>query len=253
MTDNFYDKVAKKFGHYHTGAKYITEYPNGNPEEVFKKSVVDLSSVKKLALDAGCADGRFTLSMAPYFKKITAIDISKGMLDAANVLKKEKNITNVDFQYMDVHNISYSPESFDLIYNRRGPADYPQFSRLLKSGGYYVEINIGEKDAQEIKEVFQRGQNFGEWNDPKMSKITRRLQENEFTIVLAQEYLYNEYYVSYRDMDLFLQGVPIFTDFDSTKDKELLQKYTDTFQTEKGIRLSRHRLVTVAQKKVEAE
>ena len=39
MIQNFYDKVAKKFGIYHTGAKYSKEYLAGDPEEIFKKNV----------------------------------------------------------------------------------------------------------------------------------------------------------------------------------------------------------------------
>ncbi|MDO8497405.1 MAG: hypothetical protein Q7S61_02565 [bacterium] len=40
MVNNFYDKVAKKFGRYHTGAKYNTEYPKGEPGKVFKDKLL---------------------------------------------------------------------------------------------------------------------------------------------------------------------------------------------------------------------
>lgn len=73
MSNNFYDKVAKKFGGYHTPSKHTTEYPNGEPEKVFKDKLLELSGKDKIALDTGCADGRFTLSIAPCFKKIVAI------------------------------------------------------------------------------------------------------------------------------------------------------------------------------------
>ncbi len=246
MVKNFYDKVAKKFGRYHTGAKYITEYSDGEPEKVFKEKLLELSGKNKIALDVGCADGRFTLSIAPYFQKVVAIDMSKRMLEAAGKLQKEKLIINVDFNYMNVHDIAYPNKTFDLIYSRRGPTDYPKFKRLLKSNGYYVEINIGEKDAQEIKEVFGRGQGFGEWNNSRLKEYRQTLEDNKFKIIFAREYLYNEYYSSYEDLDLFLQGVPIFEDFDSVKDKKLLEGYVTKFKTEKGIRFPRHRIVIVA-------
>ena len=67
----------------------------------------------------------------------------------------------------------------------------------------------------------------------------------EFRRVLFRS---NEYYVSYQDLDLFLQGVPIFEDFDSTKDKENLSKYAQQNSTDKGIRMERHRTVIVLQK-----
>ena len=45
---------------------------------------------------------------------------------------------------------------------------------------------------------------------------------------------------------MFLQSVPILPDFDSEKDKPLLQKYINKFQNNEGIELERHRLVFVA-------
>ena len=117
--NNFYDKVAKKFGQYHTGVKYSKECPAGDPEEVFKKNLLELSGKAKIALDTGCADGRFTLSIAPHFKKVIAIDLSKGMLKAAKKLQKDKGMSNVDFKYMDAHRIEYPDKTFDVIYNRR--------------------------------------------------------------------------------------------------------------------------------------
>jgi len=67
-------------------------------------------------------------------------------------------------------------------------------------------------------------------------------------VFFAQNYLYNEYYASYEDIDLFLQGVPIFEDFDSEKDQRLLEEYVAKFKIEKGIKLSRHRVVIIAKK-----
>ena len=51
MTSNFYNKVARKFGNYHTDARYTQEYPDNNPEEVFKEKLLSVSGKDKLALD----------------------------------------------------------------------------------------------------------------------------------------------------------------------------------------------------------
>lgn len=69
MSENFYDKVAKKFGGYgySTNPMYTSEYPSGEPEKVFKDKLLGLSSKDKTALDIGCADGKFTLAIAPFF------------------------------------------------------------------------------------------------------------------------------------------------------------------------------------------
>lgn len=248
MTTDFYDKVAKKFGSYHTSDKHITEYSNGDPEKVFKGKLLELAGKDKIALDVGCADGRFALSVSPYFKKIVAIDLSKEMLKSAKKLKIEKKINNVFFEEQDAFATTFEDISFDIVYTRRGPSNYKEALRLLKQKGYFVEINIGGKDCQEIKEVFGRGQNFGEWNNSRIGKDKEELKSLRFEMIFAEEYFYNEYYASYEDLDLFLQGVPIFEDFDSEKDKINLTKYVSKFQTNKGIKLPRHRIVLVAQK-----
>lgn len=248
MKNNFYDKVAKKFGKYHTGARYITEYSNGEPEKVFKEKLLGLSSKDKTVLDVGCADGRFTLSIASYFKKVIAIDISTGMLNAARKIQEKSSVANVTFEKQNAEKTTYQNKMFDVIFSRRGPTPFSEFYRLLKPNGYFVGINIGEKDCVKIKKIFGRGQGYGKWNTSKLEKDKQKLKDTGFKVIFAQDYLYDEYYSSYEDLDLFLQGVPIFEDFDSEKDKELLQKYINRFQTKKGIQLSRHRVVIVAQK-----
>lgn len=39
MSQDFYDKVAKKFGNYTTPAKFIADFPDGEPEKVFKQKL----------------------------------------------------------------------------------------------------------------------------------------------------------------------------------------------------------------------
>ena len=248
MSSGFYDKVVRKFGSYHTPAKYTGKFPRGDPEEVFKNKLLEVSGPEKVALDVGCADGRFTLSVAKFFKKIYAIDLSKGMLAAANKFKKEQGVSNVEFQTEDASKTSFPDSMFDVIYDRRGPTFYGEFFRLLRNGGHYLEIGIGEKDTQDIQKIFGRGQGYGKWDQSRLKKDVGELKEAGFKILYKEEFVYNEFYHSYEDLDIFLQGVPIFPDFDSEKDKELLKKYAKTFTTPEGIRLERHRIVVLAQK-----
>ncbi len=251
MSSNFYDKVAKKFGGYAFGkghVKHFTEYPNGDPEEIFKKKLLGLANKNKIALDAGCGDGKFAFQIAKYFLNITGIDTSRELLKIAGQKQNLLQTKNVIFKLQDAAKTSFSDKSFDVIYSRRGPTPFSEFHRLLKSGGYFIGIDIGEKDCREIKEIFGRGQDFGQWDISRLERDKQKLKKAGFKIVFSQDYLYDEYYASYEDLDLFLQGVPIFEDFDSEKDKQSLRKYVANFQTEKGIRFPRHRVVIVARK-----
>lgn len=245
----FYDKVAKKFGSYSSHIhNSITEYPKGEPEKVFKQKLIRVSEKDNVVLDLGCADGKFSLEVSPYFKKIIAIDLSQGMLNVGIKWQKEQKIKNVSFERMDAYKTKYKDGSFDVIYSRRGPSKFSEIKRLLKKDGYYVEIEIGERDAQKIKEVFGRGQGFGDWKESRLKKQMKELEEMRFKITFAEEYSYNEYYKTEKDLITFLEGVPIFEDFDVKKDKECLDKYIKLYKTKKGIKLPRHRIVFVVKK-----
>ena len=250
MTVNFYDKVAKKFGGYGYGHghRYTSEYPMGDPEKIFKEKLLELSSEDKVALDIGCADGKFTLSVAPYFKKVYGIDTSKINLDIANSHSAGKRSQNVEYSLQNASHTSFKDSFFDLAYCRRGPSYYQEYHRILKTKGYYFEIGIGEKDTMELKKIFGSGQNYGKWDKSRLDRDLKELKGLGFKVVFAKNYYALEYYPSYEEIDLFLQGVPIFEDYDSKKDKKSLQKYVKKFSTNKGILLPRHRLVIVVQK-----
>jgi len=249
MSKDFYDKVAGKFGNYNTPAKFVREYFEGDPEDIFKQKLLEVGSPNKVVLDVGCADGRFTLSIASNFKRVVAIDTSEGMLAAAKRNQKELGIGNIDFVNHNVHAMTFAPNSFDVVYSRRGPTDYPSFKRILKPGGYFLDIDIGEKDTQGIKEIFGRGQNYGKWNESVLIKDKEEIRKEDFEVIYAKEFEYNEYYPSYKDLDIFLQGVPLFEDYDTVKDKRYLEEYIKKYQSKKGINLPRHRVVTVSIRK----
>jgi ubiquinone/menaquinone biosynthesis C-methylase UbiE len=245
----FYNKVAKKFWNYSSHTyKVKREYLKGDPEKIFKQKLIKVSRKNKVALDVGCADGKFSLFMSSYFKKIIAIDLSQGMLNAGIKWQKEQKIKNVSFGRADAYKTKYKDKAFDVIYSRRGPSKFSEIFRLLKNEGYFVEIKIGEKDTQKIKEIFGRGQDFGDWKESRLKKHKKELEDTGFKVIFSQEYFYNEYYKTDKDLKTFLEGVPIFEDFDAKKDKKYLEKYTKLCKTKKGIKLLRHRLVFVAQK-----
>jgi len=253
MATNFYDRVAKKFGGYSYGTNkpnYIKEYSNGDPESVFKEKLIKLAGSEKNVLDVGCGDCKFAFGISENFEKIVGIDTSSGLLKIAKEKQKYLKIKNVSFSLQDAEKTNLKNEFFDVIYCRRGPRYLKESWRLLKKGGYYIEVGIGEKDTKDIQKIFDRGQNYGGWDESRLKKISGEAASIGFKVIFAKDYFYNEYYKSFKDMDIFLQGVPIFEDYDSEKDKNLLIKYADKFKTEKGIKLPRHRIVFVFQKPV---
>lgn len=201
-----------------------------------------------MALDVGCGDGKFAFGIAQNFQHIQGIDSSKELIKIALSKKEEFNVQNINFKLEDARKMSFPDGSFDIAFCRRGPSFYEEYYRVLKSGGYYLEIGIGEKDCADIKMVFGRGQNYGEWDNSRLTKDKEELNRISFKSIYAEDFIYSEYYPSIEALDDFLQGVPIFEDFDSEKDRAHLENYCAKFSSEKGILLPRHRVVYVVQK-----
>jgi len=249
--DNYYDKVAKKFEGYAFGSnnpKYSTEYSSGNPEKIFKKKLLETAKTNMVGLDVGCGDGKFAFSIANNFAKIIGFDSSHELLKIAARKQKEFKVENVSFVFGDAQKTPFENELFDIIFNRRGPSFYKEYYRLLKRDGYYLEIGIGEKDCVDLKKVFGRGQGYGAWDQSRLEKDKKEFNQLGFKIIYAKAISYSEYYESKEEFDNFLQGVPIFEDFDSDKDKTKLEAYSEKFKTPKGILVLRQRVVYVVQK-----
>ena len=249
MSD-FYDKVARQFGGYDLSdsePRHTSEYPNGDPEEVFKVKILELIKPNCAALDIGCGDGTFSFSIADKFTKLVGLDSSNELVNIANEKKAQRNIANIDFVFGDAAKTPFLNESFDVIFNRRGPSFYHEYARLLKENGYYIEIGIGEKDAMELKKAFGRGQNYGAWGKSRLEHDKSEFESAGVNVIFARDYVYSESYLSKNEFELFLKRVPIFEDFDPIRDSKYLDKYFLKYLNGSQVKLDRHRVVYVVQ------
>jgi ubiquinone/menaquinone biosynthesis C-methylase UbiE len=249
----FYDEVAKKLGGYgfaNDNLTYRSEYPSGDPELEFYNAVMSLAGQNSTALDIGCGDGIFSFRVADAFLKIDGIDNSKELIKIAKQKATELGKDNVHFVFGDAGSMPYKDATFDAAFNRRGPSFYEEYCRVLIPGGAYVEVGIGEQDSRALKEVFGRGQDYMEWVERRVDKDKQAFKQIGFSVVRAEDYFYKEFYPSREMFEVFLEGVPIFEDFDRQKDKELLDKYCASHTTANGeIALDRHRVLYVLRKK----
>ena len=245
---DFYSRVARKFGGYQSDAQRTTIYRSANPEQLFDQLVLSLAGSDRLLLDVGCADGRNVLRLAPTFLTVYAIDLSLEMLVAAQRNQQTAGVTNIHFEQQDGGQMRFADGTLDVVTSRRGPTFVAEFWRVLKPNGHFVSLEIGEQDAQAIKQVFGRGQFYGQWNTSLMQSDQRSLLDGGFKIVSAQEFWFDEYYQSRADLSRFLEAVPIFEDYDPLHDAARLDRYIEQAQTDQGIHLPRHRYVLLAQK-----
>ncbi|XP_056391911.1 putative methyltransferase DDB_G0268948 [Hyla sarda] len=65
-----------------------------------------------MALDVGCGTGRYTLPLAPHFKKVVGIDISESQI---NVAKQNTSLDNVSYMVAAAEKLPMENNSVDLV------------------------------------------------------------------------------------------------------------------------------------------
>ncbi len=92
-------------------------------------------------LDCGCGPGFFSVILSRNGNKVTGIDQAEGMLEKARENAKKAGVSP-EFKKMDLEDIDYPDNSFDLILSRNvtwnlsePDAVYAEWMRLLKKDG----------------------------------------------------------------------------------------------------------------------
>lgn len=83
--------------------------------EYFKNLLPSLSGNK--VLEVGTASGYFANILALSGYDVIAIDLSPAMINEAKIVSQKLGV-DIDYYVMDAQNISFEPESFDLIFTR---------------------------------------------------------------------------------------------------------------------------------------
>ena len=115
----------------------------------------------KNVLDAGCGNGRDCIYINQKGFKVKGIDLSKEMLVIA-----KKMVPKVDFEVMDITNITYSDNSYDGIISNCSffhipveelPKTLNSFSKILKPNGKLLLILQEGLGEAMIEEPFRKG------------------------------------------------------------------------------------------------
>ena len=249
MSDkDFWNKVGSKIGYNHSHIKYSNTAETG--ENKFKEMIMKRSRDSKI-LDIGCADGAFTLKISAHSRRIIGIDNSIEMIKKAREKKKLSKIGNVVFELMDVNDIDFDDNVFDVVFSRRGPATSSRKAlsesyRVLKHGGFFAEITIGETDCHDIGKIFGRGQMMK--IKDHISPLKRKMMDDVgFVKTDVEEFFYREKFATLQDLIMLLETTPIIPDFDVNKDSANVEKIRKLFG-EKDIEIRRHRVVISGEK-----
>lgn len=127
-----------------------------NPEllqdrDVSKKLKYIVNNIQgKTALDLACGTGRNSIYLANYGFEVEALDISEVAINAL----KEKDITNVSTQLIDLEGFIPMQNTYDLIVmtNYLDREIIPHLSRALKQNGVlFIETYMDHEDNNKSK------------------------------------------------------------------------------------------------------
>jgi SAM-dependent methyltransferase len=201
MGVEWYDMIARRNGGYKNNAVFTVEGISG--EQIFEEELVRILPKHESVLDAGCGHGEFTMKMARYAKSIIGFDNSIEMINIANSILQETEITNTQFVYATTkQELPYADGQFDLIYTRRGPTSILNHPKILRSGGTILGIHSGALET-----------------------VKARLEDNGFTNIKIQEY--NDafiYFPNEKEFAKFISGIPGNPDFTSDELKNELER-----------------------------
>lgn len=106
-------------------------------------------------LEVGCGSGSTALLLAPHVRKITASDISPGMIRIARAKAEDEGIENADFLVSDVSGTGNDGATYDavLAHNLLHLVEDPEaairsFHDILKPGGFFISKTVTRRDGK---------------------------------------------------------------------------------------------------------
>lgn len=126
-------------------------------------------------LEIGCGCGSFTSKLSPYCGKITAIDLSKELIDRCH---RENPKPNVTYVCMDARNVVFSDTSFDLVCERDSLHHILEWERVLNEMVRLSSMHIWIEEPLD---------------DPRNEAKRNAIQAQRFLLELQIEVGYSHY------------------------------------------------------------
>lgn len=235
-----YKDVGKEIGWNFSTMKHTTE--QDSPYYYYHK-VVEYIQPDTVMLDLGCGSGEKSTKYFGLAKKIIMVDNEPEMLKKAkeNVEKfyNENKASKFEFQIGDADGrLDYADETFDLVVSRHCGGNMHEIYRVLKKGGVFISEDIDDIDCLELKEYYNRGQNYP-LDKTQKEKIFQDIFDAGFSEIKLLNFDQREYYPNIEELIFLLDHTPIIDGYDEENDRETLEKYCKDFITEKGVLLKR--------------
>lgn len=205
------------------------------------------STNKTLLLDIGTRDSEKILSNIKDIGMIIGIDFFKDRIEKS-IENAEKYNKPAKFLVMDVNNLEFPQNFFDLVCAHNSIFNGKEVKKVLKQKGDFILEDIDEEDCLELKAIFRRGQGYF-YKEKNYEKSLKELKNAEFGDIEYFQIEKEVYFKTEDDLIMFLIQTRIIQEFGGRKgDFEKFQKYVEKYRTDKGILLKRRYYGIIATK-----
>jgi ubiquinone/menaquinone biosynthesis C-methylase UbiE len=156
--------------------------------------MVEIADIKgdEHVADIATGGGHTANAFAPFVQKVTAVDITPEMLDAAKKFIRKNGHLNVDFQRGDAENLPFEDQTIQIVTCRIAPHHFPHVKsfvsevfRVLEPGGQFL---LDDNVAPE-KEIFdhfyntvEKTRDYSHFRAWKKTEWIQMLEEEGFII-----------------------------------------------------------------------
>ena len=143
------------------------------------------------ALDAGCANGLFSIALAPYFKNIHGVDINHDFIHKAIDRTAELNIDNISYSFGNLIEIPCESNTFDVVFSFSVLLLVSDFHkavsecvRVTKPGGYVILDITGKHNlSQKVWCSWYEGKGHHDFTALEWSDVLNLCASNNLNMI----------------------------------------------------------------------
>jgi ubiquinone/menaquinone biosynthesis C-methylase UbiE len=182
--------VQHQFGK--SAASYVSSAIHKDGSDLQK--LLDMAEItgEEALLDVATGGGHTANAFAGRVKKVTAVDITPEMLEAAENFIKGNGYSNVEFKIGDAENLPFSDGLFDIVTCRIAPHHFPdvkkfieEVHRVLKPNGQFLldDNVVPEEDEFDLfYNTIEKKRDYSHFRAWKKSEWLRMLELAGFEI-----------------------------------------------------------------------
>jgi ArsR family transcriptional regulator len=137
--------------------------------------------------DLGCGTGKMAAALAPFVKKVIAVDNSPAMLKAAQ--RRTADFANVELKRGDLEHLPLEDDACDaamlllaLTYVAEPAAAIQEMARILRPGGKAIVVDLLPHDRDDFRRQMEQ-----QWMGFPKEELERIMQEAGLTEIRWQE------------------------------------------------------------------